>query len=91
MSQKLDGVLAPLFARYGDYYFNFADGAALGATDEDFFDGWHASEQDQPAAYTSRCSRRCRTCWVQYSDPAALQAADDGATDTFDVFGNRTT
>lgn len=86
--QKLDGVLAPLFAQYGFAYFNFSDGAALGATDDDFFDGWHASERINLRLYEQMLAA-LPDVLGDYSDPAVLQAADDAATDTFDVFGNR--
>ncbi len=86
--QKLDGVLAPLFAQYGDAFFDFSDSASLGATDDDFFDGWHASELINLRLY-QQMLKALPDVLGQYSDPAVLQADDQGATDTFDVFGNR--
>ncbi|MEO8394276.1 MAG: hypothetical protein ABI700_14895, partial [Chloroflexota bacterium] len=86
---KLDAAFTPLFAQYGDPYFNFADGAALGATDDDFFDGWHASEKINLRLY-EQMLKALPDLLGQYSDPAVLQADDDGASNTFDVFSNRT-
>ncbi|MBI1256034.1 MAG: hypothetical protein GC204_01055 [Chloroflexi bacterium] len=87
--QKLDDVFPLLFPYYGDYYFNFADGAQLGATDEDFFDGWHASEKINLRLY-EQMLKALPDVLGAYSDPEVLQAAEAGATDTFNVFGNRT-
>jgi hypothetical protein len=85
----LDPALAALFARYNFPFFNFSDGAALGATDEDFFDGWHASERINLRLYASILAMQ-PDLLSAYSDPAYLQAADANATDTFAVFGDRT-
>ncbi len=87
--QKLDPLLTPLFEQYGGAYFDFSDSAALGATDEDFFDGWHASERINLRLY-ERLLAALPDLLGAYSDAAFLQAADAGATDTFDVFGDRT-
>jgi hypothetical protein len=84
---KLDDALAPLLARYGGDFFDFSDGAALGATDDDFFDGWHASERINLRMYRQMLAA-LPDLLGQYSDAAALQAADAGASDTFAVFGN---
>ena len=83
----LDEALAPLFATYGDAYFDFSDGGALGASDEDFFDGWHASERINLRLYRDMLAA-LPDLLAAYSDAAALAAADAGATDTFVVFGN---
>lgn len=87
--EKLDAAIAPLFAQYGFAYFDFSDGAVLGATDEDFFDGWHASERINLRLYEQMLAG-LPDVLGEYSDPAFLQAADAGATDTFEVFGDRT-
>ncbi len=87
--QKLDPILKPLFERYGDAFFDFGDSAALGATDEDFFDGWHASERINLRLYEQMLTA-LPDVLGNYSDPAYLQAADANASDTFEVFGNRT-
>ena len=85
---KLIPSLNALFARYGDRYFDFSDGAQLGATDDDFFDGWHASERIYLRLYM-RMLEQMPARLGPYSDMAYLQKADAGAKDTFDVFGNR--
>src|SRR5690606_34938708 len=36
--------LRDLFAEYDFPFFDFSDGASTHSTDEEFFDGWHASE-----------------------------------------------
>jgi hypothetical protein len=86
--------LAALFTRYDFPLFDFSGEAALGATDEDFFDGWHASERINLRLY----ARMYATLYPMkpglldaYTDLASLQAADDNATNTFEVFGDRTT
>ena len=85
---KLDAALSPLFAQYGDFYFNFADSSKLGETDDDFFDGWHASEKINLRMYTQMLKALPNVLGM-YSDPAVLQADDQGASNIFDVFGNR--
>ncbi|MEP7293152.1 MAG: hypothetical protein ABI835_15320 [Chloroflexota bacterium] len=86
--QKLDAALAPIFERYGFAYFNFSDGATLGATDDDFFDGWHASERINLRLY-SQMRAALPDLLGDYSDPAFLAAADASSTDTFNLFGNQ--
>ncbi len=88
--EKLDAAVAPLFAGRGFAFFDFSDGAALGATDEDFFDGWHASERINLRLYEHMIDG-LPDLLGGYSDPAYLQAADAAAADTFEVFGERTT
>ena len=85
--EKLDGAIAPLFAGRGFAYFDFSDGAALGASDEDFFDGWHGSERINLRLYEQMLAGLPELLGG-YSDPAVLRAADAGATDTFEVFGD---
>jgi hypothetical protein len=92
--RQLDGQLQALFDHYDFPYFDFMNNTGLNATDEDFFDGWHASERINLSLYE-------RIFWMlkamkpglldAYTDPAYLQAADAGATNTFEVFGDRTT
>ena len=86
--EKLDAALQPLFARYGFPYFNFSDGAALGATDEDYFDGWHASERIYLRLY-GQILAALPDLLGAYSDPNFLSAADASAADTFTVFGDQ--
>lgn len=87
--QQLPAALEPLFARYNFPFFNFTDGVQLGATDADYFDGWHASERIYLHLYASILTAR-PDLLSAYSDPAFLAAADASATDTFTVFGDRT-
>lgn len=87
--EKLPAALEPLFARYDFPFFDFTDGAQLGATDADYFDGWHASERIYLRLYTQILTAQ-PDLLAAYSDPAFLAAADASATDTFTVFGDRT-
>lgn len=80
--------LRPLFDRRGFALFDFSDGAALGASDGDFIDGWHASERMNLRLYTE-IARALPERLGSYSDLAALEAIDASAVDTFDVFGNQ--
>ncbi len=85
---KLPASLKALFSRYGARYFDFSDGAALGATDADFFDGWHASEQVDLRLYL-RMLEALPEQLGPYSDPDYLQQVDAQATNSFTVFGNQ--
>ncbi len=85
---KIAGVLTPLFAQHGDYFFDFSDSAQFGATDDDFFDGWHASERINLRLYETML-KALPDVLGAYSDPAFLQATDANATDTFEVFVNQ--
>lgn len=76
--------LEALFAERGLPYFDFSDGALLGATDEDFFDGWHPSERIALQAYINMA--RDVPQLALYSDLAALQEIVNTAPDTFRVF-----
>lgn len=87
--EKLSAALEPLFARYDFPFFDFTDGAQLGAADNDYFDGWHASERIYLRLYSQMLAAR-PDLLSAYSDPAFLAAADASATDTFTVFGVRT-
>lgn len=87
--QQLPAALEPLFARYNFPFFDFTDGASLGATDADYFDGWHASERIYLRLYSRLLTAR-PDLLSPYSDPAFLATADAATTDTFTVFGDRT-
>ena len=84
---QLEADLPDLFAGYDFPFFDFSDGAALGATDADFFDGWHASESINLRLY-AQMRAALPDLLGAYSDPAYLAQADATATDTFDVFGD---
>lgn len=76
--------LTPLFDSFGFKLFDFSDGEQLGATDEDFFDGWHASER----IYLRMILRMIEALPEQlgvYSDAAYLRDIEARATDTFNV------
>jgi hypothetical protein len=73
-----------LFEEYGFPYFDYHDGADLNATDEDFFDGWHASEKISAQIYIN-IAREVDEL-QPYTNIDALQAVVDNATDTFRVF-----
>lgn len=92
--RQLDAQLQALFDHYDFPYFDFSGSTGLGkVTDDDFFDGWHASEQINLRLYE-------RIFWMlhaqqpglldAYTDPDYLAAADANAADTFDVFGDAT-
>ena len=86
--EALPEQLEPLFANYGFAFFDFSDGAVLGATDDDFIDGWHASERINLRLYTETV-RALPEVLSAYSDVERLESDDEGATNTFDVFGNQ--
>lgn len=76
--------LETFFAERGIPYFDFSDGAVLGATDEDFFDGWHMSERISTQAYINMA--RAVPELAAYSDLDRLQEIVNTAPDTFRVF-----
>lgn len=80
--------LSDLFATYDAHFFDFSDGALLGANDGDFFDGWHGSELTFTRLYL-RLLEALPDLLEPYSDPAHLADIIDNAGSTFDVFGNR--
>ncbi|MDQ7026725.1 MAG: hypothetical protein Q9P44_14350 [Anaerolineae bacterium] len=73
-----------LFAEYDFPYFDFHNGAAVGATDEDFFDGWHSSERIAAQMFINIAREVPQL--EQYSDLDALQEIVNTASDTFGVF-----
>lgn len=76
--------LQMLFSEHGFPLFDYSDASVLGATDEDFFDGWHASER-VTLQMVIDMARQVPALQV-YSDPDALQHIHDSAADTFRVF-----
>lgn len=76
--------LENLFAEYGFPYFDYSDGETLGATDEDFFDGWHHSERI--ALQITVNMARAIPALQPYMDIDAQQQVVDTAPDTFRVF-----
>ncbi len=85
---KLTPLLQDLFARYGGRYFDYSNGAALGGTDDDFYDGWHASERLTLHMYIEFL-KQMPNVFAPYSDLDFLQKAEKDAHDTFDVFGDQ--
>ncbi len=87
--QKLIPILRSVIPRYGGTYFETSDGAAIGGTDDDFFDGWHASERLTLHMYIEFL-KQLPDVFGPYSDIDFLQKAEANAHDTFEVFGDRT-
>jgi hypothetical protein len=86
--QRLPERLAPLFQRHGFAFFDFTDSETLQATDDDFIDGWHASERMNLRLYTEM-ARALPDVLGAYSDVQWLASMDATAQDTFNVFGNQ--
>lgn len=76
--------LADIFAEYDFPLFDYSNGADAGATDEDFFDGWHASERIALQVYLNIAQELSEL--QPYSDLDTLQEIVDTAPDTFRVF-----
>lgn len=81
--------LRDLFDEYDFAYFDFSDGDELGATDDDFFDGWHASERIYLRLYIEMLRERPDLLGL-FSDLDDLRAIEENATDTFEVFAMAT-
>ncbi len=78
-----------LFNRYGYVYFDFSDASALGATDDDMIDGFHASEFIYLRMYLHMLNQ-LPLVLGQYSDPQFLQPlAQERPASRFELFGNR--
>lgn len=76
--------LGAMFGESGFNFFDYSDGADLGLSDEDFFDGWHASEKGNLALYIQMVMF---TPELQvFSDAVGLQAIFDASEDTWKVF-----
>lgn len=73
-----------LFAEYSFPYFDYHNGADVGATDEDFFDGWHPSERIAAQIFINIA--RDVPQLQAYSDLEMLQEIVNTAPDTFRVF-----
>lgn len=76
--------LRDTFEQYNYPFFDYSNGAWLGATDEDFFDGWHHSERIALQIYINIA--REVPVLQGYSDLDALQQIVYTAPDTFRVF-----
>jgi hypothetical protein len=82
----LTPALRALFERYGYPFFDFSDGASVETTDEEFFDGWHASELSNLRLYL-HMAEALPDVLGAYSDVAALRQIAASAANTWDVFG----
>lgn len=87
--EQAQSALSALFAEFNFPFFDYSDGASIGLTDEDFFDGWHASERGNLALYIQLV--RYVPELAVYSDVDALQARFDQADNTWQVFPNTAT
>lgn len=76
--------LEELFAEYDYPFFDYSNGAWVGATDEDFFDGWHHSERIALQMYIEMARQVPEL--QPYSNLEALQEIVYSAPDTFRVF-----
>jgi hypothetical protein len=78
--------LQELFAAHGFPFFDFSDGASTGTTDEEFFDGWHASELSNLRLYLAMLEA-LPDVLSEYSDYETLLTIAASAPNTWDVFG----
>jgi hypothetical protein len=76
--------ITALFEEYDFPLLDYSDATTLGATDEDFFDGWHASEKIAAQLYLDIVANVPEL--QAYTDSAPLQDTIDNATDTFRAF-----
>jgi len=78
--------LQALFDAHGFAFFDFSDGASINTRDDEFFDGWHASELSNLRLYIKMLEAQ-PTVLGAYSDAQALYQIVANATDTWAVFG----
>jgi hypothetical protein len=76
--------VSALFEDYDFPLFDYSDATTLDATDEDFFDGWHASEKIAARLYLDLVANVPEL--QPYTDSPALQSIIDSADDSFRVF-----
>lgn len=74
------------FNLHGFPIFDYSNGAWIGTTDEEFFDGWHASELANLRQYRHLLSYT-ESILGDYSDDASLARIENAAISTWDVFG----
>jgi hypothetical protein len=82
--------LREIFAAHDFPFFDFSDGASTGTTDEEFFDGWHASELSNLRLYLAMLAERPEILGA-YSDYVTLSRIAESAGSTWDVFGMKNT
>jgi hypothetical protein len=78
--------LRDLFAQHDFPFFDFSDGASTGTADEEFFDGWHASELSNLRLYLAMLEA-LPDVLGEYSDAEKLSAVAASASYAWDVFG----
>jgi hypothetical protein len=84
--QALVPQLQGLFDSYAYPFFDFSDGARVDTPDDEFFDGWHASELSNLRLYIQMVEAQ-PDLLGEYTDVEALRAFAATATNTWDVFG----
>lgn len=82
---KLRDILPGVFEEYGYPFFDYSNGAWIGLTDDDFFDGWHVSELGNLRLYVHLLEFVPQL--HAYSDREELLAIIDAANSTWEVFG----
>jgi hypothetical protein len=78
--------LQALFDAHSFPFFDFSDGAVTGTRDDEFFDGWHASELGNLRLYRQMLVA-LPDILGEYSDESALRQRAESAASTWDVFG----
>lgn len=78
--------LRDLFVAHDFTLFDFSDGASTATVDEEFFDGWHASELSNLRLYLTMLDG-LPDILGPYSDQEVLSRIAAQAADTWDVFG----
>jgi hypothetical protein len=79
-------LLQALFASYGYPFFDFSNGVSTNTRDDEFFDGWHASELGNLRLYI-QMAQALPALLGEYTDVAALNTIAAAAGNTWDVFG----
>jgi hypothetical protein len=82
--------LRDIFAVYRFPFFDFSDGASTSTTDDEFFDGWHASELSNLRLYLTML-KALPDILGEYSDYEALSLIAASSANTWDVFGMKNT
>lgn len=78
--------LQTLFDEKGFALFDFSDGTSIDTGDDEFYDGWHASELGNLRLYLKMLSA-LPDVLGRYSDATPLYELAANATDTWAVFG----
>lgn len=82
----LTPVLAALFESYGYPFFDFSYGLAVDTYENEFFDGWHASERSNLRLYIRMLEAEPQLLG-RYSNLDALRTISSTPGSTWDVFG----